>query len=195
MVAAVPPPLVEAVTVGNPDVIVLALLLAGAGALAGLAKVYAAVPLLLGGQWRQLAGLGAIVLVSMAVLPWGEFLASDPMDTLARQSGGRSAFEIPLLIPFVILALWRLGRERARWLLVPGLWPMTQLHYALVGLPGTTLAMAFCMALPLPGSEAVGIISGAIAEHTRGNGILRHLPSVSGARRRPPGHDPGQSPH
>jgi hypothetical protein len=130
------PPIFESVIVGNPDVLVLALLLVR-GPLAGLAvvtKVYAIVPLLLQRRWRALI-LG--VAVSVLTLPlWPAFFLSLPSiaATLDIQSRGFSAWGSWFVVPTVI-ALWVLRRRGADWLVVPALWPNTQVHYAAMSLP------------------------------------------------------------
>ena len=53
---------------------------------------------------------------------------------LDEQSQGFSAWGTWWMIP-TIAALWLLRRRGAEWLVVPGLWPSTQMHYATLSLP------------------------------------------------------------
>jgi hypothetical protein len=166
------PPIAESVFVCNPDVIVIALLLA-APRFAGLSvvlKIYAAVPLAIAGRWRPLIVGLAICLLSLPWLP--DFLASRETTTatLAAQSfGGLSAWGTWLMVPTVLalLTVWRRGAE---WLAVPALWPYTQLHYAALVLPiaarSPIVAFLLCFADPyLPAIAtilyAVGTVVGA----------------------------------
>ena len=130
------PPLFEGVLVGNPDPIVLALLLTS-GRVAGVAvglKVYAAIPLLLQRRWAPLAVGVAVVALSAPL--WPPFLAQLPAirTTLDEQSAGYSAWGT-WLMPVVIVALWSLRRLGASWLVVPAVWPDTQIHYSAMSLP------------------------------------------------------------
>lgn len=151
------PPIVEGVTVGNPNVFVIALLVLGGSSgvvVATFAKVYAVVPMLLLGRWKAVAWTTAALLLTAPLLPWGMFLgsASEVTGTLAAQSeGGKSAWAFLPLVPLVGLCLVLLGRERAAWLAVPALWPATQVHYAVLALPVLrNPAVAAIAALPVP---------------------------------------------
>lgn len=129
------PPLFEGVLVGNPDPWVLALLLlrGPAAGLAVVGKVYAMIPLLL--QRRSKAVLLAVAVCLLSAPWWGYFLSSAGSieATLDDQSLGVSAFGTIVMVP-TIAALWILRRDGAEWLIVPALWPHTQLHYAAMSL-------------------------------------------------------------
>jgi hypothetical protein len=149
------PPLFESILILNPDVFVIALLLAGprVAALAIPIKSYAAVPLLLEGRlWTVSVGL---ILSGLAGSTWILFLTRlDPISaTLAAQSlGGLSAWGSWLMAP-TIIALVVLHGRGASWLAVPALWPYTQLHYSSIALPvvarSPMLAFLFSFAIPL----------------------------------------------
>jgi hypothetical protein len=176
------PPLVESIAVGNPNVVVLALLVAGgtrAGSLAIIAKVYAAVPLAVLGRWRPLLLACAVIGATVPVLPWGQFLAANTSSVLMAQSaGGKSAAALPWLVPFVLVGLVLLGRQRAAWLVVPALWPATQSHYAALALPALSPVMAAVAALPLPmAAPAAVLIGGAVAVGRYVNRIQSQAPS------------------
>jgi hypothetical protein len=147
------PPIVDSLIVLNPDVVVIALVLAlpRLAAMSIVLKIYAAVPLAIAGRWRpMIAGL-AICLLSLPWLP--AFLASrdSTSASLAAQSyGGLSAWGTWLMVPTVIalLAIWRRGAE---WLSIPALWPYTQLHYAALALPvaARSPVVAFLLCFPV----------------------------------------------
>jgi hypothetical protein len=130
------PPVFESVVVGNPDVLVLALLLVrgpGAG-LAAVVKIYALVPLVLQRRWRAIAV--GLAVASLTLPLWPAFLANLPavMASLAGQSEGFSAWGTWFMVP-TLLALWVLRRRDAAWLAVPAIWPHTQIHYGAMSLP------------------------------------------------------------
>jgi hypothetical protein len=183
------PPIVDCLIVLNPDVVVVALLLA-APRLAGLAvviKVYGAVPLALTGRWRALAaGIGLCLL---SIPWWPAFFAAAPTieAALATQSfGGMSAWGTWLMVPTVLalIALWRRGAE---WLTVPALWPYTQLHYSTLALPvaARSAMVAFLLCFPVAFLPAIATIyfalSVVIGERvaTYRSGATKIEPSVS----------------
>jgi hypothetical protein len=166
------PPLVQAITVGNPDVIVLALLVSGSrvgGALAVLFKVYAAVPLLVLGRWRELAIALVVVGVTLPVVPWAAFLSHDVLGTLSHQShGGLSAWVWLPLVPIAVLGLVAVGRRRAAWWAVPTLWPDTQVHYSLLAVPAVTPFSAAVLAVPLfPAVPVLALVVAALELRVR----------------------------
>ena len=158
------PPLLEGIWVGNPNVIIVALLVAGGrtgAAISVLAKIYAAVPLVLMGRRRELAAAAAALLVTAPLLPWADFLARWPTlsATLTQQAaGGRSAIAFPVMLPFALAAIAGMGRYRAAWLAVPALWPATQSHYTVLALPVMHPLLAAVMAYPNPMAQIVGIV-------------------------------------
>ena len=70
------PPLVQSVISGNVQSLLVPLILVGAGPVAALLKVYAAVPLVILGRWRALIVLAGVLLVTAPILPWQAFLAN-----------------------------------------------------------------------------------------------------------------------
>lgn len=130
------PPIFECLVVGNPDVLVLALLPVR-GPLAGLAavlKIYGLVPLVLQRRWSAVAvGLA----VSALTLPlWPAFIVgfSTVVGNLDIQSEGFSAWGTWFIVP-TLIALWALRHHGASWLVVPAIWPHTQTHYGAMSLP------------------------------------------------------------
>lgn len=156
------PPLLEAVWNGTLDAYLVLLIISGHGWLAGVAKIYAAVPIILLGRWRQLAALTVGLAVTAPVLPWAAYFQKLPeiSDRLAVQSiGGMSATATPILIPIAVATLLLLGRRRAAWLAVPALWPSTQWYYGVIALPALAAAplAAAALAVPIPGLIVVGM--------------------------------------
>jgi hypothetical protein len=129
------PPLFDALIVGNPDALVLPLLLVR-GPLAGLAavlKIYALVPLLLQRRWTAIAVAGVVGALSLPQLP--NFLATiGTVGSVLGASAKLSAWGTVFMIP-VIVALWLLRRRGAEYLVVPALWPNTQSQYGTMALP------------------------------------------------------------
>ena len=95
----------------------------------------------------------------MVILPWGLFISDLPLvaDTLAQQTTGLSAFSVPWLLPVGLLGLAALGLRRAGWLMVPVLWPHSQIHYATTALPEMTPILAFGFSLPIAGAPPVAV--------------------------------------
>jgi hypothetical protein len=149
------PPLVQSIWNGNPQTIVLALLVVGgsaAAAVAVLLKLYAAVPLLVRPRALLVALVALVVL--LPILPWRLYL-DDGLGIsghLATAWNG-SAWRIPILLPPTVLALWILRRDGAEWYAVPAAWPATQFYYVAMALPAVVrrpvLAAAFALPLPL----------------------------------------------
>ena len=163
------PPVSLGIMTGSSALLVTALLVrAGviAEGMAVLVRVYAVVPLLLLGRWRSLLMAGGLLLLSLA-LPWSLFLEQrDRVSALFGQVSNLSAVAVPWLSPFAILGLVLLGRQRAAWLIVPALWPSTQLYYAVIALPVISAApiVALAIAIPVPGLIVVGMLGQAVWE-------------------------------
>lgn len=148
------PPLFHAVWNGNPQTVMLALLLLRtpvAAALAAAVKLYALVPLLF--RPRQLLAAGAFLAVTALVVPWQLYLASG--GGVAEHIAGAwdgSAWRIPVLVIPAAAALWILRRHGAEWWSIPTLWPATQFYYGSTVLPviaGRPVLAALC-AVPAP---------------------------------------------
>lgn len=158
------PPVFESLLSLNPDVLVLACLLGGP-ALAGSSvafKIYGAVPLVLQRRWRALAFAAAIVLLS---LPWwGSYFSSldTVRDAVASQNAGLSAWGTWLMIP-VVIALGVLRSRGAEWLVVPALWPFTQLHYSAIATPAAKRSplLAFLLSFGIPLLPPIAVIAEA----------------------------------
>lgn len=166
------PPLVLGVYAGNPQIVLLALLLVGAGPLGAMLKVYAVLPMAGEGRWRALALTGAVFAASVAVTPglwmsWWRQLGSVSSTLVGEANGGFSAWAQPwpllaATVAALLIIAWH-DRRAAGWLAVPALWPASEYHYATMILPITTPVLAFAMAIPWYGVPAFVAIGYAVA--------------------------------
>ena len=158
------PPLVDGLFVANPHVFVAPLIVAGAGPLAVLTKIYAGPVLVLLLRWRALIVSAAIFIATAPFLPWSEFLDhwGEVNAALASQSqGGLSALATPILLPIAIAAAALIGRERLAWWIVPVFWPYTQWYYSSLVLPVVTPLAALALATPIQGATTLAIVIAA----------------------------------
>ncbi len=160
------PPLFHAIWNGNPETLVLALLvlnhpLASAGALA--LKLYVGVQLLF--RPKQLIIAGLIVGAATLILPWQQYLAAGVGEHLEGAWNG-SAFRIPLLLIPTVLALVVLYRKGGEWWSIPAVWPATQFYYVATVMPAVTgrKVLAGLVALPLPLLVPIVVIGLAVRE-------------------------------
>ena len=164
------PPLIDGVWNANPQVLLVPLILVGAGPVAAFLKVYAIVPIALTLRWRALLVTAGLLLVTAPFLPWASYVRQfgDLSQVLATQSdGGLSATAVPWLIPIAVVALILCGRERTAWLAVPVLWPSTQWYYSTLAMPALTSIAAALMAIPIPGFAVVAAAVAVAAERRR----------------------------
>ena len=159
------PPLVDGAWNGNPQVLLVPLILVGAGPLAIFLKAYAVIPVVLSLRWRAVIVTVIALVVTAPFLPWGSYIAQfgDLSAALDEQSvGGLSATVLPWLLPVAIIALVLCGRERAGWLAVPVAWPATQWYYSTLAIPALTPVAAALMAVPVPGFVVLAAIAVAV---------------------------------
>ena len=165
------PPLVDAIWNANPHVLVVPLVLAGAGPLAVFVKAYAAIPLVLLRRVRALLITAVALVVTAPFLPWRQFVDDLPtilMQLRLQSNGGLSVFALPPLALVVagaaaVIALAVIGRERAAWLAVPVLWPSTQWYYASIAIPavvrpGAPFVAAAILAIPLVQGPLLAVV-------------------------------------
>ena len=140
------PPMMQGLLVANPQVVCLALLLAGSDWLRALAapmKAYAVIPMVGLRQWRALAILtvagGASVVIFWPL--WAQY-AADFRGTSSwlvdATNGGWSASREPLLwvaAAILLVTLAAMNWRDAGWLAVPTLWPASEFFYATFVLP------------------------------------------------------------
>ena len=160
------PPMFQAIFLGHPEVLVLALLVFG-GPLSGIAAVikpYAAAPLLAERRWSAFMVALAVVLITAPFLPWATFISDLPSigANLFRQNHGDSTFGSPILMAMAVLALASLGLRRGLWLSVPLLWPLAQPMYKTASLPAMSPFLAITWSIPVPGFTLVGLSVEAI---------------------------------
>jgi hypothetical protein len=170
------PPLVDGVWNGNPQTLIVPLILVGAGPIAAFLKIYALVPMVFTLRWRAVLITVVALLVTAPFLPWGAYFAQfgDLSAALETQSdGGLSATAVPWLLPIAIIALVLCGRERAGWLAVPVVWPATQWYYSTLALPALTPVAAAIMAVPIPGAVVLAAV--AVAAERRNTSLPRLL--------------------
>ena len=148
------PPLAHAVWNGNPQTVMLALLVVGtarAGAAAAIVKLYALLPLAF--HPRRFLVASAVLALSIAILPWQLYLESNlGVGTHLQTAWNGSAWRLPILIPPTLIGLWILRRRGAEWFAVPAIFPATQFYYVSTALPalaGRPL-LAALLAAPIP---------------------------------------------
>jgi hypothetical protein len=165
------PPIAQALISANPQLVVVALLLAGMPllqALAPMLKIYGVIPLVIEMRWKAVAAVTGLLVLSFAIAPglWIDYVSrfaviSQRLDLEAV--GGFSAWGLPptaiAMVVGALLVLFILDRKSAAWLAVPALWPATQLHYSVFALPVITPLMAFVLAIPQHGIPALVVIS------------------------------------
>ncbi len=163
------PPIAEALFSGNPQLVVLALLVANnsiASALATGLKVYAFIPLFGETRWRQ---IGIAVLFNAATILIAPGLWLDYIRELGAISSrleveslqGLSAFYFPVLLAICVVALVLLAlrdRRAAGWLTVPAIWPSSQFHYSTMALPVMSPLLAVLLAYPYLRLPPVAIV-------------------------------------
>jgi len=159
------PPFIDAAWNGNPQNLLVPLILLGAGPVAVFLKVYAVVPLALTLRWRAILVTGAALLITAPLLPWASYIAQFGAlsEVLATQSdGGLSATAVVWLVPVALVALLFAGRERAAWLTVPAIWPATQWYYSTLAIPALTPLAAAVIAIPVPGAAVIATVIVAV---------------------------------
>lgn len=159
------PPIVLGALSGNIQLLLLPLLLRGAGWAAGFLKIYAMVPVTILGQWRQLIIFALLLIATAPFLPWGTYISRfvEINAALAEQShyGLTTVQSLILLVP-ALGAMWVVGRERSAWLAVPALWPSQQWYYATLAMPARSQIVAFIIAIPISGSGTVALFALAL---------------------------------
>lgn len=171
------PPLVDGLYIGNPHIFVAPLLVAGLAPVAGFLKLYALAVPALRLDVRALVITGVLLIVTIPLLPWGQFLADWPQisNALQRQAGGTglSVWATPWLLPIAVAAAVLIGRERLAWLSVPVFWPFTQWYYAAMALPAVTPLAAMALATPVAGATTLALVIAVVELYWRGRSTGR----------------------
>lgn len=148
------PPLMHAIWNGNPQTVMLALLVLGhplASAAAAGVKLYAMVQLLFRPRHFLVAAL--VLAATTLVLPWQLYLeagggVADHLDDAWNGSAAR----IPILLIPTVLGLWVLRHREGQWWSIPAVWPATQFYYVATVLPAVARrpVLAALTAIPVP---------------------------------------------
>jgi hypothetical protein len=157
------PPFLDSAINGNPQAVLVPLILVGAGPLAAFLKIYAAIPVVLTLRWRAVLLTLVLLAITAPILPWASYIdhRAELAASFARQTGGGlSATALPWLIPIAVVALILCGREKAAWLAVPVVWPSTQWYYSTLAVPALTGApiAAALLAVNIPGMTVLAAI-------------------------------------
>jgi hypothetical protein len=179
------PPLTHAMWNGNPQTLMLALLVAGtaaAGAVAAAVKLYAVLPLAF--HPRRLVFALLVLAVTLPLLPWEAYFDGGfSVGLRLTTAWNGSAWRLPVLLPPTLLALWFLRRRGGEWFSIPAVFPATQFYYVSTALPALVNrpAIAALLALPVPLLTPLVIIGLAIAPWTRQQfeRASRRLPQAS----------------
>ncbi len=160
------PPIVHGIVSGNVQLLLLPLMLRGLGWAAGYLKLYAIVPEVILGHWKQVAIFVALLVATAPLLPWSRYLArmGEINAVLADQSsfGLSTSGSLLFLVP-ALGAMWVVGRERSAWLVVPALWPSQQWYYATLVLPARSRVVAFVLAIPFAEAGLAALFALALA--------------------------------
>jgi hypothetical protein len=162
------PPLMHAIWNGNPETLMLALLVLShpvASAAAAVVKLYALVQLVF--RPRHLVVAVAFLTVTLLILPWQLYLANgggvaDHLDDAWNGSAAR----IPVLLIPTVAALWVLRAKDGQWWSIPAVWPATQFYYVATVLPAVVKrpVLAALVALPAPLLVPIVVMGLAILE-------------------------------
>lgn len=162
------PPLMHAIWNGNPQTVMLALLLVGhplaSAAAAGL-KLYAMVQMLF--RPRHFLVAGVFLAVTLLVLPWQLYIQNGGgVEDHLNDAWNGSAARFPLLLIPTVAALWILRARGGEWWSIPAVWPATQFYYVATVLPVVAQrpALAALAAIPVPLLIPVMVIGLAIQE-------------------------------
>jgi hypothetical protein len=165
------PPLAHAIWNGNPQTVMLALLVVGtatAGALAAAVKLYAVLPLAF--HPRRLVFACLVLAATLPFLPWQAYLEGGfSVGLRLTTAWNGSAWRVPWLLPPTLLALWVLRRRGGEWFAVPAVFPATQFYYVSTALPALVNRrfIAAILALPVPLLTPLVVIGLAIAPWLR----------------------------
>ena len=131
------PPLTHAIWNGNPQTLMLALLVAGtavAGASRGGRQALRGSPPRVPPAASRIALL--VLALTLPFLPWEQYLDGGfSVGLRLTTAWNGSAWRFPLLLPPTLLALWVLRRRGGEWFSIPRVFPATQFYYVSTALP------------------------------------------------------------
>lgn len=149
------PPVLEAVLVANPHVVLFALLVLGGGWLAPAFKVYAFVPMFGERRWREIAAAIGVFLATIVVAPglwlqWASTFGPTTARLMTEAQGGwglTGGLVVLGVMPLLAIA-WYKDLRTAGWLAVPMVWPASEFFYSSFALPVMTPLLAVLLAVP-----------------------------------------------
>ncbi len=178
------PPLMHAIWNGNPQTVMLALLVVGhplASAAAAGVKLYALVQLLF--RPRHLVVAVAFLAVTMLILPWQLYLAAGGgVAEHLNEAWNGSAARFPILLIPTVAALWILRARDGQWWSIPAVWPATQFYYVATVLPAVARRpiLAALAAIPIP-LMVPGIVIGLAVQELRQRRLAAADPAAPAA--------------
>jgi hypothetical protein len=155
------PPLFVGILLGQPSVLILALLLSPAALLAPLIKAIGGIPLV----WRPSHAIAAVVVGVAAILAapdlWRDWLARLPQLSARLQAElhGGSPWWLVGLGAIALLVIIRYRPQHAPWLAVPALWPLPEYHYGILALP-TGIPLLLAAIAIVPGQVPIVLYAG-----------------------------------
>ena len=167
------PPMVQGIWAGNPQIILLAMLLSGSSVLKGLApmlKIYALAPLV-GERWIRALFLAVIFLLASYVIApdlWTTYFTHSgaiASRLLGEAKGGYAPiYNSAVLLAATVTGLGLLALADIRaagWLVGPGLVPASQFHLSTMAMPilarDNSLILTVLFAMPVRGLPSATI--------------------------------------
>jgi hypothetical protein len=185
------PPLVIAIFLGQPGVVVLSMLVLGGASLAPAIKVYALLPLIVARRWRAAIVGAALVGMTMVVAPalWIEWFHQLPALTARLYSELHDTPNLALSIAGAIafVVVWRFAPRVAPWLAIAALWPTWEYHYAIYSLPTLNPVLLFAQTAAEGRVVVVAYAAWLIARFAIGRYITAETARIHAAASSSPG--------
>jgi hypothetical protein len=176
------PPLVHGTLNGNPAIVSVALVLAGAGPIGVLLRPQVGYALVGERRWRAIAISAVVGIALLAVLPWHQFLADLPAITgrYVTESHGGSTGGTPIALAIGILSVLALATvdlREAGWLATIVAVPINGWYAGAAAVPLMSPILAAGLALPI-----VGLPTATIAVYAALRVAIRWAPGGRAAR-------------